>query len=143
MNSVFVDSNIFIAFANKRDRDHIRSIELLDKVRRAEFGTPYTSDYVFDEAVTAALVRTGRVDIAIKMGKLILGSEKESIPSLVRLIRVDEKIFSEAWATFKTGRFKRLSFTDHTILAQLKEFKIDTLISFDTDFDGLTTRIES
>ena len=143
MNSVFIDSNVFIAFANKRDRDHTRSIELVDKVRKAEFGTPYTSDYVFDEAVTTALIRTGRTDIAIKMGKLILGSKEEAIPSLARLMRVDERIFSEAWATFKTGRFEDLSFTDHTILAQLKELKIDALISFDTDFDGLTTRIES
>ena len=138
---VFIDSNIFIAFANKRDRDHARSIELMDSVRKAKFGTPYTSDYVFDEAVTAALIRTGRLDTAVKMGKIILGSKDESITSLARLIRVDEKIFSEAWATFKTGRFKGLSFTDHTILAQLKELKIEALASFDTGFDGLATRI--
>jgi len=139
--SVFIDSNIFIAFANKRDRNHARSVELLNRLRKSEFGAPYTSDYVFDEAVTAALVRTGRHDIAVKMGKLILGSKEDSIPSLVRLTRVDERIFSEAWTTFRTGRFGGLSFTDHTILAQLKEFETEALISFDTDFDGLATRI--
>jgi len=139
--SVFIDSNIFIAFANKRDRNHVRSVELVDRLRRSEFGAPYTSDYVFDEAVTAALVRTGRLDIAVKMGKLILGSKEESIPSLVRLTRVDEKIFSDAWKTFRTGRFEGLSFTDHTILAQLEEYKTEALVSFDTDFDGLATRI--
>lgn len=139
--SAFVDSNIFIAFANKRDRNHERSVELLDRLRRGEFGATYTSDYVFDEAVTAALVRTGRLEIAVKMGKLILGSKEESMPSLVRLAKVDERIFAEAWTTFRTGRFEGLSFTDHTILAQLKESKTEALISFDTDFDGLATRI--
>lgn len=132
---------MFIAFSNKRDTNHERSLELMDEVRRGRFGAAYTSDYVFDEAVTVALIRTGRVDLAIKMGKLILGSDEESIPSLAKLIRVDERIFSAAWATFKTGRFGGLSFTDHTILAHLREFKIDALISFDTHFDGLTTRI--
>ena len=127
--SAFIDSNIFIAFANKRDRDHARSMELMDRLRRGEFGQPYSSDYVFDEAVTTALIRTGRLDAAVKMGKILLGSKEESIPSLVRLIRVDERIFAEAWATFKAGKFEGLSFTDHTILAQLKEFKIDFLIN--------------
>lgn len=141
MASAFIDSNIFIAFANQRDRDHARSSELLDEVRRGEFGQPYTSDYVFDEVVTTALVRTGRLATAIKAGKIILGSKEESIPSLARLVRVDERIFAEAWATFKAGRFEGLSFTDHTILAQLKEFKIDTLISFDKGFDGLAARV--
>ena len=137
----FIDSNIFVAFANRRDRDHARSIELMDRLRRGEFGQPYSSDYVFDEAVTTALIRTGRLDAAVKMGKIILGSKDESIPSLVRLIKVDERIFAEAWATFKAGRFEGLSFTDHTILAQLKEFNIDLLISFDKGFDGLAARI--
>lgn len=139
--SAFIDSNIFIAFANERDRDHARSVGLIDRLRRGEFGQPYSSDYVFDEAVTTALIRTGRLDAAVKVGKIILGSKEESIPSLVRLIRVDERTFAEAWAVFKTGRFEGLSFTDHTILAQLREFKIDFLISFDKGFDGLAARI--
>lgn len=59
----------------------------------------------------------------------------------MRLLRVDERIFGEAWAQFKAGRFKGLSFTDHTILTQLKALKLDTLLSFDTGFDGLAARI--
>jgi predicted nucleic acid-binding protein len=141
LKSVFIDSNIFISFANKRDRDHLRSKELMNKVRKSDFGRPYSSDYVFDEAVTTALVRTKRLDLALKVGKIILGSKNESIPPTVRLIRVDERIFLEAWSLFNAGRFEGLSFTDHTILAQLKEYDIDTLISYDTGFDGLTSRI--
>lgn len=141
MASTFIDSNIFIAFANERDRDHGRGLELMDRVRKGEFGLPYTSDYVFDEAVTTALVRSRGLTAAIKVGKIILGSEEESIPRLARLVRVDESAFAGAWATFKAGRFKGLSFTDHTILAQLRELKTDNLISFDTGFDGLAMRI--
>jgi hypothetical protein len=141
MMGIFLDSNIFIAFANKRDRDHMRAHELMDKVRRGEFGLPYTSDYVFDESVTTALVRTRRLDFAVKVGKMILGSKEESIPTLAKLVRVDERIFMEAWTTFKAGRFQGLSFTDHTILAQLKNLRIESLLSFDKGFDGLTARI--
>jgi len=141
LSSTFIDSNIFIAFANKKDRDHNRSLELLDRVRKREITPAYTSDYVFDETVTTALIRTRRPSTAVKAGKLILGSEDEGIPRLVRIIRVDERIFSEAWKTFKTERFEGLSFTDHTILAQLREFRIDTFTSFDSAFDGLATRL--
>lgn len=138
---IFIDSSIFIAFANSRDRDHARAERLMNEVRKLEFGTRFAADYVFDEAVTASLARTRRPETAIKVGKLIIGSTGESIPSIARLIRVDEKTFADAWETFKAGRFEGLSFTDHTILAQLKAFKIDMLLSFDSHFDGLAPRV--
>ena len=141
MTSIFLDSNIFIAFANQRDHDHGRYIQLMDQARRGEFGIPYTSDYVFDETVTTALFRTRRLSTAIKAGQIILGSREETIPSFVKLLRVDGKVFNDAWTRFKTGRFPRLSFTDHTILTQIKEYGIDGVLSFDTGFDGLTLRI--
>ena len=139
--SIFLDSNIFIAFANKKDRDHEHAKKLMDKVRKGEFGVPYTSDYIFDEAVTTSLIRTRRLDVAIRVGKLILGSKEDSIPSLADLIRVDERTFTEAWSSFKTGRIQGLSFTDHIILAHLKELKIDLLLSFDTGFNGIVAKI--
>jgi len=141
LKNVFIDSNVFIAFSNRRDENHGRSLELMDDIRLGRLGAAYTSDYVFDEAVTAALIRTGRVDTAVRVGKLILGSEEESIPALARLVRVDERIFSAAWTAFKAGRLEGLSFTDHTILAHLGELKMEAIVSFDTDFDGLATRI--
>lgn len=141
LGGVFIDTNIFVSLANKRDQDHKRGSLLMDRVRRNEFGQPYTSDYVLDEALTAALVRTGRIDVAINTGKMILGSEEEAIPAIARFIRVDERILSKSWNNFKQGKYKKLSFTDHTILSQMKEFGIDTLLSFDSNFDGLVSRV--
>ena len=141
MPGIFIDTNIFVALANKKDRDHQTSVGLADRLRKGEFGQPYTSDYVFDETVTTALVRTRRQDVAVKAGKLILGSKDESIPPLARFVRVDERTFSEAWVSIKSARFARLSFTDHTILAQMNDLKIDTVLSFDSGFDGIVSRI--
>lgn len=124
-----------------KDREHQRSVELVDRLRRGEFGQPYTSDYVFDETVTATLVRTGRQEAAVKAGKLVLGSKEESIPRLARFVRVDERAFGEAWANLKSLRFTRLSFTDYTILAQMNDLKIHAVLSFDSGFDGIVTRI--
>ncbi len=129
-----------MAFSNKRDRDHARADELLDQARKGEFGPLYTSDYVFD-VVTTTLVWTGRPDLAARAGQAILGSVEDSVPAFVRLAGVDEGTFSTAWGAFRSGRFERLSFTDHTILAQVKELALDAVMSFDGGFDGLAKRI--
>jgi len=113
----------------------------VDRLRKGEFGQAYTSDYVFDETVTTTLVRTGRHQTAAKAGKIVLGSKEESIPALARLIRVDERAFHEAWKMFQSGRFYDLSFTDHTILAQMDDLKVDLVLSFDHGFDGKVSRI--
>jgi predicted nucleic acid-binding protein len=136
-----LDTSVFVAFSNKKDKDHAKAKALLDRLRKGEFGTPYTSDYIFDEAVTVALVRTGRLDLAIKIGKLILGAPEEGIPKLLMLIRVDDHVFSEAWTAFKGHENKLLSFTDQTSLQIMKTYKIDSIMSFDSGFDGHVPRI--
>ena len=139
--SIFLDTNIFVAFSNMKDKDHVRARTLLNRLRKGEFGTPFTSDYVFDEAVTVALFRTGRPDLAIKVGKLILGAPEEGIPKLFMLVRVDNHNFSEAWEAFKRHKDGLLSFTDQTSLQIMKTYKIDSIMSFDSDFDGHVPRI--
>jgi len=43
---------------------------------KGEFGRVYTFDYVIDEAVTTALVRTRRHDLAVDIGKYIIESPR-------------------------------------------------------------------
>jgi predicted nucleic acid-binding protein len=78
---------------------------------------------------------------ALDVGNLILGAVSEAIPPLPRLLRVDEQVFQKAWESFATGRHGHLSFTDHTILAIMKDMKIDLILSLDSGFDGLINRV--
>jgi predicted nucleic acid-binding protein len=139
----FLDTSFFVAIANESDRDHKRIKILSDKLRKGEFRQPYTSDYVFDESITTAFVRTGRLDRAVKVGKMILGNESEKILPFAKIIHVDESSFTRAWGEFSSSRFsaKGLSFTDHTILVQMRDLSIETLVSLDSGFDGLVSRI--
>jgi predicted nucleic acid-binding protein len=141
LGGTFVDSGIFVAFSNTRDRDHTRAAELLDQARKGEFGLPHTSDYVFDEVVTTTLVRTRRPDLAVRAGEVILGSKEDYVSPFIRLVEVDEDTFSKSWVTFKSRKFESLSFTDHTILVQTKELGLDSVVSFDSGFDGIVKRI--
>jgi hypothetical protein len=139
--STFLDTGVFVAFVNKRDRDHDRAVELVDELRRGRYGIPYTSDYVFDEAVTVALARTRRMSAALNVGALILGSKEYGTSALARMLRVDEETFYEAWKAFRAHKKLELSFTDHTCISLARAYAGGLIMSFDEGFDGLLTRI--
>jgi hypothetical protein len=133
--TIFIDTGIFIALRNADDEQHQRSKELMKKALKAEYGRIYTSDYIIDEAVTTALVRTRRQDLAVDVGKYIIES-----PRITKLW-TNREIFELAWQKFKALKDKPLSFTDCTTLAHIQKNQIKQILSFDSDFDGLVQRI--
>ena len=133
--AIFIDTGIFVALHNADDQNHERSRELVKKALKGNFGGIYTSDYVIDEAVTAALVRTKRHDLAVDLGTFIIES-----PRITKLV-VDQDAFVTTWAKFKTFDDKTLSFTDCTSFAIMEKRGIKQIMSFDCGFDGLTQRI--
>lgn len=135
--SIIIDTGIFVAFHNRRDENHERARQLIRSAAAGEHGLAYTSDYIFDEAVTLAAIRTGRQDIASSLGSMILG---EGVPKFLLMLKVNDHAFQEAWGIFKkTGR--KLSFTDCTTIALSKIYGTDSVMSFDSDFDGLLQRV--
>ena len=133
--AVFIDTGIFVAVRNKKDRNHRRATELMRRALVAEFGIIHTSDYVIDEAVTTALARTRNHQIAVNTGKYILDS-----PRIERL-SVSQEDFALAWAKFQSVRDRLLSFTDCTSLALMERHGIKRILSFDSHFDGLAERL--
>jgi predicted nucleic acid-binding protein len=100
-----------------------------------EFGVVYTSDYVVDEAITTALARTKRLELAIDIGEFVLAS-----PRIVKL-RVSEDVFKAAWNRFKSLGDRFLSFTDCITLALMEKHGIESIASFNSGFDGPVKRI--
>ena len=133
--TIFIDTGIFIALRNADDEQHERSKELMKKALKAEYGRIYTSDYIIDEAVTTALVRTRRHDLAVDVGEYIIKS-----PRITKLWTTRE-IFELAWQKFKALKDKPLSFTDCTTLAHIQKNQIKQILSFNSGFDGLVQRI--
>ena len=133
--SVFVDTGIFIALRNAADRNHRGGKELMRRALKGEFGAVYTSDYVMDEAITTALARTRKLELAIDVGEYILRSPR------IRKLWVSEEIFESAWRKFKSHRRGQMSFTDFTSLVLMEENGIKDIMSFDSGFDGLVSRL--
>jgi len=139
--SAFIDAGMFVAAYNTRDRSHKEATDLIRAAIGEQYGSLYTSDYIFDEAVTLMLARTKNPEFAFGVGELILGNPSRGIPSFAELLHVDEEVFSDAWTLFKRYASRGLSFTDCTTLALMKRAKIDVLLSFDRSFDGIVKRV--
>jgi len=133
--AVFVDTCIFVAVRNKKDRNHQRAKELMRGALRAKFGIIHTSDHIVDEAVTTALARTRNHQVAVNTGRYILSSPRiETLP-------ISNGDFNLAWSKFQTIQDKFLSFTDCTSLALMERHGIERIMSFDSNFDGLAERL--
>ncbi|MCL4318145.1 MAG: PIN domain-containing protein [Candidatus Thermoplasmatota archaeon] len=135
--SVFIDTGVFVGARNSRDDRHRLSVEVIKKALKGAFGAVYTSDYVIDEAVTLALARTGKPEIAFDIGDFIFKSDR------IRLLWTDRSVFASAWEMFRRHREKRLSFTDCISLAHIEDKKIKFILSFDAGFRGLAEYAET
>lgn len=132
---IFLDTSLFVAVRNGRDKNHDRAVELTKMALQGEYGGVYTSDYVFDESVTTALVRTHDFRIALNTGRFILES-----PRIEKLYTGPREVQS-AWERFgKFGR-KPMSFTDCVSLIHIEIHGISRILSFDSGFDGLVERV--
>ena len=134
--TIFIDTGIFEAFHNKRDENHLKAREIVRRIVKAEFGAAFTSDYIFDEAVTLALARTGRSEAALGLGRMILG---ESSRPFAILLRVGQEEFRQSWTLFAKYSSKGLSFTDCSSLALMETMEIEQMATFDSHFEGIAS----
>lgn len=133
--AVFIDTGVFVALRNADDELHTRSRELMKRALKGEYGRTCTSDYVIDEAITTALVRTRRHDLAVDIGRYIIES-----PRITKLWTTKEA-FDLAWEKFKAFADKPLSFSDCVSLALMEKNRVNQMMSFDSGFEGLIQRI--
>jgi len=132
---IFLDTSGIVAVRNEDDINHEKAKTIMKSILKTKYGACYTSDYVFDEAVTITLVRTKKMELAVDVGNYILKSK-----SIIKLFTSMDD-FYEAWNLFLKYKDKKLSFIDCSILSLVNRLKIEYIFSFDKHFDGLITRI--
>jgi len=106
-----------------------------------EYGQPYTSDYVLDEAITLTRARTDSVADADAIAKRIRGSDP--YPQIVEIIYTTAASVSAGLDTFRQCDDHDLSFTNAMSVSICERREIDTIVSFDSDFDGIVDRVGS
>lgn len=139
--SVFVDTGVFYAHHDvDASRHDVGANALTTVLQSVEYGRVLTSDYVYDEAVTLTHRRTGRMEDAIELGRRIRGVDP--YPNSIDLCHSTRAHFDEATDTFETYADQGLSFTDVMTVVLVEHHDVDSVLSFDDDFDGIIDRLD-
>ena len=128
--SILIDTCALIAVRNADDKNHKNAIKIMTDALKGKYGKVFVSDYVFDEAVTLAYIRTGSKKFACDIGTFA-----RSRPINLRFIEPVD--FDKAWELYLKYEDKHLSFTDCTNIALMERTGIETLFTFDKEFSGL------
>ncbi|MFU8867094.1 type II toxin-antitoxin system VapC family toxin [Natronococcus sp.] len=138
--TVFIDTGVFFAQHDVAAARHDAATDAMRAVLTGRFGQPYTSDYVFDEAITLTRTRTGSYEDAWTLGRRILGHGP--YPDRIELATITPELFEATLETFERYADHSLSFTDASTIALVEDYNLDAVLSFDDDFDGLVDRID-
>ena len=138
--TILVDTGVLYADHDTDATRHECANETLELLYDGEFGQPYVSDYVFDEAITLTRRRTGSHDAAVRLRDRLQGSDP--YPQVFELRHVSTAVFADAIRVFERYDDRTLSFTDATSVALIERHDFDGILSFDDDFDGLVRRID-
>lgn len=126
---IFLDASFLVAYIVDKDTNHEKAVSLMEEIVNGKHGPAITSEYVFDETVTVVLVRSKSLNSAVKTGDLI----KESIP----VLDVGSNVFEASWRRFRNQNNTKFSFTDCTILEIVESNHLDSLATFDKEFEGV------
>ena len=135
---ILVDTNVFVAFLNKRDKNHQSAKDLVTKLLSGNYGSRYTISEVFTEVATFLFKKTGRMDVVSKAWNLFYSEEA----ALVQPLIIKKEDIDEAWMIFQkyTTQKRPLSFVDCLLISVSQTYEIDSIASFDSEFDGILNR---
>lgn len=132
--SVFVDTGAFLAYRNKKDKYHEVSLKLFRDALKGKYGQVYTSDYIYDEALTLALVKTNNIAVVMDISDVILSPR-------IKMVFVDSDLLEKSTKTFKQYFGRNLSFTDAVSIEIMNEFEIGKYLGFDAHFNGIAEQV--
>jgi len=126
----FIDTNIFVAALNRKDKNHQKGRAILTGAFK-KFLWLQTSDYILNECLTVAWARTKNTNLIQQIDNLIQESEK------IQILKVDETTFATAKSYMRKHPDIIPTLTDWTTLVLMRDHKIPEILTFDTDFDNV------
>lgn len=134
-NSVFVDSNYFIALFNVSDSLHDQAGELAESMLKQDVSL-CISNYIVLEVLTVLSQRVSRSAAKVAADSLSDGKQ-------IEVMHISEELHNLSLQVFQTTEAKNISLVDCSILALLNYAGIKRLLTFDvTDFKPLRERFD-
>lgn len=133
---LFLDTGVFIARINPRDPAHRAARRVFDRVGDGEWSWVTTSDYVVAEALNFLTRKLPRAEPRALLLRAVFGGD-DAPPAVGDVLKVHSGVFAEALALHAKHLGRRLSFTDCTTLALMRQHRISDVATFDKGFAGL------
>jgi len=134
VNKVFVDTNIFVALEDKKDKTHTKASKLLDKLEKIGVQL-YTSSDVIGESLTVISKKLDKRAAEVFYKNYLSGYMLE--------IFIDESMHIEARNLFLKTRSKNVSFIDCSSVVVMKKEDIKAAFTFDKHFRSLGVKLLS
>jgi len=129
---LFLDTGAFVARYVPDDANHAAAVRTFREIQagRRPYKLLYTSNFVVDETATRILYERGHRDALLVLG-LLRGD-----PAL-RTLHVSEQMEEDIDREFARYRDKRISYTDCSTKILMDRQKIETIFSFDENFEAM------
>ena len=138
---IFLDTSFIVAVLNRNDSQNKKATKILNKIFDGFWGRPITTNYIADESFTVLFSKTKNQNILRNLFDFLHGNEEKGIPCFIEFKEISQELCFESWNLQEKYNDHPFSFTDLTILTVCFKFKVEYLASFDSDFDGILTRI--
>jgi uncharacterized protein len=131
--SLLLDTSVLYSFLDPKDEHHDAGARVIRGALRGEFGRPFTSTFILDEAFTLLLARKQPPRRAERLRDLAWPQRDP----FMDILDVTRKDVEEATELFLQHHERGLSFTDCTTIALARRHRVDHVATFDKGFHGL------
>lgn len=129
---IIVDTSAWIAMYDYSDQFNSLATDYYHKIRKKRT-LLYTNDYALDETYTRLIYDKG-LAVAIKFYCQIKSAVKQN---QLTIFEVDLSTRERTWKILKKYKDHKLSFTDGTIVANFKDYRLDEIFTFDKHFKDI------
>ncbi|MBI4067080.1 type II toxin-antitoxin system VapC family toxin [Candidatus Gottesmanbacteria bacterium] len=129
VRKLFIDTSAWIAYSAKDDKNHSKIVHLFSKYLSNEIEI-YTSNDIVDETVTRLAYDVGWY----KARSFIEYFQIAVMKKMIIQVWTDEQIQYEAFSLLEKYKDHKFSLTDATSVVILRRFKIDLILTLDSDF---------
>lgn len=136
---IFIDSGFLYSYMNEGDKNHLKALPIMKSALAGEYGKIIISNYITDETLTLARVRTGNCQCGKDIQQLL--KTKKGKTNIFFEVLIDRTLIEFIERFFEKYCEKGLSFTDCSILAVIESLHIEYLASFDSGFKGLVKKL--
>lgn len=137
--TLVIDSNFFFALKAKNDKNHLRSLEILNDIKKNNKKLKITPYLVLNETITLAVSRyKANLHYLDKFYELFWGEDK--FFQIIQLIPSEYEEVSHILKKYCTHK-RLLSFVDASLIYLYEKKNADYILSFDSHFDHISKRL--